>query len=76
MSGQLQVATWRFLVAHDGRAVPTDIAAALGVTREHLSRAFSAGGSANLKRIIASLDRLRGIDLIERFVKGRTRSRG
>ena len=28
------------------------IAAALGVTREHLSRAFSAGGSANLKRII------------------------
>jgi AraC-like DNA-binding protein len=123
LSGQLHIATWRFLVAHGGRAVRTDtIAAALGVTREHLSRAFSAGGSANLKRIIdlvrlmaaaelaknpgydvsdvarvldyassshlsttsqriagtkpASLARLRGVDLIERFVKGRTRSRG
>jgi len=123
LSGQLQVATWRFLVAHGGRSVRTDtIAAALGVTREHLSRAFSAGGSANLKRIIdlvrlmaaaelaknpgydvsdvarvleyassshlsttsqriagtkpASLARLRAVDLIDRFVKGRTRSRG
>jgi AraC-like DNA-binding protein len=122
LSGQLHLATWRFLVAHGGRAVRTDtIAAALGVTREHLSRAFSAGGSANLKRIIdlvrliaaaelaknpgydvadvarvleyassshlsttsqriagtkpASLARLRGVDLIDRFVKGRTRSR-
>jgi AraC-like DNA-binding protein len=102
--------------------VRTDtIAAALGVTREHLSRAFSAGGAANLKRIIdlvrllaaaelaknpgydvadvarvleyassshlsttaqriagtrpASLARLRTIDLIDRFAKGRTRSR-
>ena len=53
LSGPLQQATWRFLVAHGGRPVRTDtIAAALGVTREHLSRAFSAGGSANLKRII------------------------
>jgi AraC-like DNA-binding protein len=123
LSGQLHVATWRFLVAHGGRSVRTDtIAAALGVTREHLSRAFSAGGSANLKRIIdlvrlmaaaelaknpgydvadvarvldyassshlsttsqriagtkpASLARLRAVDLIERFVRGRTRSRG
>ena len=123
LAGQLHVATWRFLVAHGGRSVRTDtIAAALGVTREHLSRAFSAGGSANLKRIIdlvrliaaaelaknpgydvsdvarvleyassshlsttsqriagtrpASLARLRGVDLVERFVRGRTRSRG
>ncbi|HZI30161.1 MAG TPA: helix-turn-helix domain-containing protein [Gemmatimonadaceae bacterium] len=123
LGGQLHLATWRFLVAHGGRSVRTDtIAAALGVTREHLSRAFSAGGSANLKRIIdlvrlmaaaelaknpgydvadvarvleyassshlsttsqriagtkpASLARLRGVDLIDRFVKGRTRSRG
>jgi AraC-like DNA-binding protein len=122
LSGQLHLATWRFLVAHGGRSVRTDtIAAALGVTREHLSRAFSAGGSANLKRIIdlvrliaaaelaknpgydvsdvarvleyassshlsttsqriagtkpASLARLRAVDLIDRFVKGRTRSR-
>lgn len=123
LTGQLHLATWRFLVAHGGRSVRTDtIAAALGVTREHLSRAFSAGGAANLKRIIdlvrliaaaelaknpgydiadvarvleyassshlsttsqriagtkpASLARLRGVDLIDRFVKGRTRSRG
>jgi AraC-like DNA-binding protein len=122
LTGQLHLATWRFLVAHGGRPVRTDtIAAALGVTREHLSRAFAAGGSANLKRIIdlvrllaaaelsknpgydvsdvarvleyassshlsttsqriagtrpASLARLRAVDLIERFVKGRTRSR-
>ncbi len=122
LSGPLHLATWRFLVAHGGRSVRTDtIAAALGVTREHLSRAFSAGGSANLKRIIdlvrlmaaaelaknpgydvsdvarvleyassshlsttsqriagtkpASLARLRAVDLIDRFVKGRTRSR-
>ena len=122
LSGPLHLGTWRFLVAQGGRSVRTDtIAAALGVTREHLSRAFSAGGSANLKRIIdlvrlmaaaelaknpgydvadvarvleyassshlsttsqriagtkpASLARLRAVDLIERFVRGRTRSR-
>ena len=122
LSGALQQATWRLMVAHGGRPVRTDtIAAALGVTREHLSRAFSAGGSANLKRIIdlvrlmaaaelaknpgydvadvsrvleyassshlsttsqriagtrpASLARLRAVDLIERFLKGRARSR-
>jgi AraC-like DNA-binding protein len=122
LSGALHQATWRFLVAHGGRSVRTDtVAAALGVTREHLSRAFSAGGSANLKRIIdlvrlvaaaelaknpgydvsdvarvleyassshlsttsqriagtkpASLSRLRAVDLIDRFVRGRTRSR-
>ena len=122
LSGPLHLGTWRFLVAQGGRSVRTDtIAAALGGTREHLSRAFSAGGSANLKRIIdlvrlmaaaelaknpgydvadvarvleyassshlsttsqriagtkpASLARLRAVDLIERFVRGRTRSR-
>ena len=118
----LHRATWRFLVGYGGRAVRTDtIAAALGVTREHLSRAFSANGVANLKRIIdlvrvmaaaelaknpgydvadvarvleyassshlsttsqriagtkpASLARLRAVDLVDRFVRGRTRSR-
>jgi len=114
--------TWRFLIGYGGRSVRTDtIAAALGVTREHLSRAFSANGVANLKRIIdlvrllaaaelaknpgydvsdvarvlefassshlsttaqritgtkpASLARLRAVDLVDRFVRGRTRSR-
>jgi AraC-like DNA-binding protein len=119
----LQLSAWRILVAYAGRPVRTDtIAAALGVTREHLSRAFGAEETANLKRVIdlvrllsaaelaknpgfdvgdvaailafassshlsttaqrivgtrpASLARLRTIDLVERFVKGRTRSRG
>lgn len=113
---------WRFLVGHGGRAVRTDtVAAAFGVTREHLSRAFSAGGAPNLKRLIdlvrlmaaaelaknpgydvadvarvleyassshlsttaqriagtrpVSLARLRAVDIIDRFSKGRTRSR-
>lgn len=119
----LQLSAWRILVAYAGRPVRTDtIAAALGVTREHLSRAFGTESTANLKRLIdlvrllsaaelaknpgfevgdvaailefassshlsttaqriagtrpASLARLRTIDLVDRFVKGRTRSRG
>lgn len=118
----LQLSAWRILVAYAGRAVRTDtIAAALGVTREHLSRAFGTRDTANLKRLIdlvrlisaaelsknvgfdvgdvatilefassshlsttaqrivgtrpASLARLRAVDLVERFVHGRTRSR-
>src|SRR5512147_3110505 len=44
----LQLAAWRALVAYGGRVVRTDtIAAALGVTREHLSRAFGTVGTAN-----------------------------
>lgn len=123
IDGPLHRATWRFVVGHGGRAVRTDtVAAALGVTREHLSRAFSAGGMANLKRLIdlvrlvaaaelaknpgydiadvarvleyassshlsttaqriagtrpVSLARLRTVDIVERFVRGRARSRG
>ncbi len=119
----LQLSAWRILLAYAGRPVRTDtIAAALGVTREHLSRAFGKDSTANLKRLIdlvrllsaaelaknpgfdvgdvaailefassshlsttalrivgtrpASLARLRTIDLVARFVKGRTRSRG
>lgn len=122
LAGRLHRDTWTWIVAHGGRPVRTDaIAEALGVTREHLSRSFSAGGAANLKRIIdlvrllaaaelsknqgydvsdvarvleyassshlsttsqriagtrpASLARLRGLDIVDRFVKGRTRSR-
>lgn len=45
---------WRSLVAHGGRPVLTEtLAAALGITREHLSRAFAAGTDApNIKRVI------------------------
>ena len=49
----LQRATWRHIVAHAGRAVrTTELARSLGVTREHLSRSFSADGAPNLKRVI------------------------
>ena len=45
--------SWRVLVRHGGRPVHTDtIATALGVTREHLSRAFAAATTPNLKRVI------------------------
>ncbi len=52
-STDVQRATWRQIVSHTGRAVRTEeLAAALGVTREHLSRRFSADGAPNLKRVI------------------------
>ena len=52
-STDVQRATWRRIVAHTGRAVRTEeLAASLGVTREHLSRRFAANGAPNLKRVI------------------------
>ena len=49
----LQGAAWRWVVAGAGRPVRTSaLAEALDVTREHLSRSFSAGGAPNLKRVI------------------------
>jgi AraC-like DNA-binding protein len=49
----MQQAAWRTVVAHAGRALRTDtLAASIGVTREHLSRTFSAAGAPNLKRVI------------------------
>jgi AraC-like DNA-binding protein len=49
----LQQAAWRFVVSHAGRPVRTsELATSLGVTREHLSRSFAAGGAPNLKRVI------------------------
>ncbi len=49
----LQQAAWRGIVAWGGRPVRTQqLADALGVTREHLSRTFAADGSPNLKRVI------------------------
>jgi AraC-like DNA-binding protein len=53
LNAALQLATWRAIVARGGRPVRTsDIASALGVTREHLSRSFAAAGAPNLKRVI------------------------
>ena len=49
----LQTSTWRAIVSWSGRPVRTQaLADAIGVTREHLSRTFSAAGAPNLKRVI------------------------
>jgi AraC-like DNA-binding protein len=53
LDAPLQRDAWRFIVSHAGRPVRTSaLAEELGVTREHLSRSFAAGGAPNLKRII------------------------
>jgi len=53
LSSPLQVAAWRAIVAHAGQPVGSlEIAGALGVTREHLSRSFSGGGAPTLKRVM------------------------
>ncbi|MFI5239554.1 MAG: helix-turn-helix domain-containing protein [Gemmatimonadales bacterium] len=122
LSTDTQRKTWHAIVQHAGRPVTTTtLAAAMGVTREHLSRNFARDRGANLKRVIdlvrlisaaelsknpgydvrdvaavlgfassshlavttqriastrpASLSGLRAVDLIDRFVQGRTRSR-
>ncbi len=53
LTSPLQQAAWQSICAFGGRVVRTQtIADTLQVTREHLSRSFSAAGSPNLKRII------------------------
>jgi AraC-like DNA-binding protein len=53
LSSPLQQKTWRCIVAHAGLPVRTDtVASVVGVTREHLSRAFAADLAPNLKRVI------------------------
>lgn len=52
-STPLQRDAWRHMVARGGRPVRTsELARAMGVTREHLSRSFASGGAPNLKRVI------------------------
>jgi AraC-like DNA-binding protein len=49
----LQSAAWDVIVAHSGRPVTTkELAAAVGLSREHLSRNFAKPGAPNLKRVI------------------------
>lgn len=49
----LQRDVWRLVISHGGRTVRTEaIAEAVNLTREHLSRRFSASGAPNLKRVI------------------------
>lgn len=50
---EMQLATWRSILAASGRPVRTaQLAREVGVSREHLSRHFSAPGAPNLKRVI------------------------
>lgn len=49
----IQRDAWAAIVSRAGRPVrTTELAQQLGVTREHLSRTFAAGGAPNLKRVI------------------------
>jgi AraC-like DNA-binding protein len=49
----MQLATWKGILASAGRPVRTAaLAREVGVSREHLSRHFSAPGAPNLKRVI------------------------
>lgn len=53
LSTPLQQDAWRHMVARGGRTVRTsELARAMGVTREHLSRSFALHGAPNLKRVI------------------------
>ena len=53
LSTALQRKTWQCVVHHGGLPVRTDtVARVVGVTREHLSRAFATARAPNLKRVI------------------------
>ena len=53
LAAPLQQSAWRGVIARGGRPVRTsELAATLGVTREHLSRSFASAGAPNLKRVI------------------------
>ncbi len=53
LTAPLQRQVWRLVIAQGGRTVRTEsLAAAVSLTREHLSRRFSAAGAPNLKRVI------------------------
>lgn len=50
---EMQLATWKGILSSGGRPVRTAaLAREVGVSREHLSRHFSAPGAPNLKRVI------------------------
>ncbi|MFL5545809.1 MAG: helix-turn-helix domain-containing protein [Gemmatimonadaceae bacterium] len=49
----LQKSAWEVIVSHSGRPVTTkELAQAVGLSREHLSRNFAKPGAPNLKRVI------------------------
>ncbi len=63
----IQARAWEEVMRHvaaGGRLRTTDIAGALGVSREHLSRQFGAGGAPNLKRVIDLARAVTAADLL------------
>jgi AraC-like DNA-binding protein len=53
LTDRLQLAAWEEVLRRSGMPTQTgQVAQALRVTREHLSREFGAGGAPNLKRVI------------------------
>jgi len=53
LSESLQRRVWEIALAGAGsRLTTSDLARAVGASREHLSREFAAGGAPNLKRVI------------------------
>ena len=61
----LQRATWECLVRSGGRPPRTArIAREMGLSREHLSRQFGAGGAPNLKRVADLLSVLAALSLL------------
>jgi len=61
----LQLRTWDFLVGAPGRSPRTaSIAREFGLSREHLSRQFGAGGAPNLKRVADLLTVLAALQLL------------
>ena len=53
LSEELQQRAWREVLGRAARrTTTTELARALGTSREHLSREFAAGGAPNLKRVI------------------------
>jgi AraC-like DNA-binding protein len=61
----LQEKAWREVMRHvGGRLRTTDVAGALGISREHLSRQFGAGGAPNLKRVIDLARAVTAADLL------------
>ncbi|MGH7561572.1 MAG: helix-turn-helix domain-containing protein [Gemmatimonadales bacterium] len=62
----VQLRAWDRLVAAPGRPPRTSaLARDLGLSREHLSRQFGAGGAPNLKRVSDLLTVLSALDLLE-----------
>jgi AraC-like DNA-binding protein len=65
LTDPLQESAWREVMQGvGGKLRTTDIAASLGVSREHLSRQFGAGGAPNLKRVIDLARAVTAADLL------------